>query len=532
MTSLPEVMLSSANLHTPSLIRDDEKEQIFCSSQSLHKNDPSSSSTRSKPTSPFLKEEKTIIFPKLEKVENSIIIINSKTEGIDIDELCRVRTTTPVQMSTEEENIIPRKLCDDHLNPSLANFNEKENYSVSSPIFKEEKEAQSNPELADDEQSNPIPEDTNTSPDTKSRKFIVPKTTSVTINKGLDDDVAKNLFLAKKSKRRLFKWQNLVRSLKRAKLAMKNLRTHFQIRSLLKNGKRKNRLMDLAISSKIGTAQSREDKRTGKKYQLSRGVVNIIFAMTSSNVQVIKMINRCTIDCLLQMLLTFYSLNIVQMQRLFLNNDTLLQKVGEVVQHLLTSDFSTAKYIWLTDICKLSANSNGIIDAFDNDKMISQYPIGSIFIRKYQSSTCSSEYCPLSGSEDNDNEIDSTTLHYPDAEAEHLLHQSIREYELGTSSSALISWKGEFDQEPNHDQYISEKDNDRDIIRCAGWRNPVSLTFGTKPPFLLFDLSSLFSSYIVDLSMISKDIYVYNDHYLEEPRRTYQQGVIMSGIFA
>ena len=149
---------------------------------------------------------------------------------------------------------------------------------------------------------------------------------------------------------------------------------------------------------------------------------------------------------------------------------TLLQKVGEVVQHLLTSDFSTAKYIWLTDICKLSANSNGIIDAFDNDKMISQYPIGSIFIKKYQSSTCSSEYCPLSP----------------------------------------LSWKGEFDQEPSPDQYISEKDNGRDIIRCAGWRNPVSLTFGTKPPFLLFDLSSLFSSYIVDLSMIPKDIYVYH----------------------
>ena len=179
----PEVMFSSSNLHTPSLIRDDEKEQIFCSSPSLRKNAPSSSSICSKPLpSPFLKEEKTIIFPKLKKVENSIIIINSKTEGIDIDKLCRVRTTTPMQMSTEEENIISRKLCDD-LNPSTANFNEKENYSVSSPIFKEEKEAQSNPEHADDEQSNPIPEDTNTSPDTKSRKFIVPKTTSVTINK-------------------------------------------------------------------------------------------------------------------------------------------------------------------------------------------------------------------------------------------------------------------------------------------------------------------------------------------------------------
>ena len=415
----------------------------------------------------------------------------------------------------------------------MANFNEKENYSVSSPIFKEEKEAQSNPEHADDEQSTPIPEDTNTSPDTKSRKCIVPKTTSVTINKGLDDDVVKNLFLAKKSMRRLFEVAKSRQKSKKSKISDEKFRDTLPNKITTEKWKRKKQAHGPGYFQHNRNSTVKRRQEDWEKISIiSWGGKHYLRDDLFSNVQVIKMINTCTIDCLLQMLLTFYSLNIDQMQRLFLNNDTLLQKVGEVVQHLLTSDFSTAKYIWLTDICKLSANSNGIIDAFDNDKMISQYPIGSIFIRKYQSSTCSSVYCPLSGSEDNDNEIDSTTLHYPDAEAENLLHQSIREYELGTSSSALISWKGEFDQEPNHDQYISEKDNDRDIIRCAGWRNPVSLTFGTKPPFLLFDLSSLFSSYIVDLSMIPKDIYVYNDHYLEEPRRTYQQGVIMSGIFA
>ena len=328
------------------------------------------------------------------------------------------------------------------------------------------------------------------------------------------DDVVKNLFLAKKSKSRLYEVAKSRQKPKGCKNSNEKVKDTLSNKIVCEKWKKKKQ------AEGPGYFQQNWNRTVQKRLEewekisiIPWGGKHNISDDLFSNTQTIEMRNTCTIDCLLQILLTFYSLNIDQMQRLFLTDDTLCQKIGEVVQHLLTSDFSTAKYIWLTDICKLSANSNGVIDAFEDDKMISLYPIRSIFSRKYKSSTCSSEHCPLSGNENKYNKVDNTTLHYPDSAAVNLLQQSIREYELGTSKSALISCKGEFDKEPEHDEVLSEKVNDRYINRCSGWQLPVCLTSDSKPPFLLFELSSLFSNHIVDLSMIPKYIYLYNDHY-------------------
>ena len=229
----------------------------------------------------------------------------------------------------------------------------------------------------------------------------------------------------------------------------------------------------------------------------------------------IHMSNTCTIDNFLQILLVFYSLNIDQMQRLFDSTDLVVQKIGQVVQLLLTNDYSTAKYIWLTQICNLIPDSRGVISAYDTDKQITMHPLRDIFKRMYAFSTCSSPHCPLNSLDVKHDDICDVTLHSPDLEVKdtETVLQSINEWEAGNSSKALFSCKAEFVKEPSHSEYIMENDKDRFIIRCSGWRNPINMQFVTKPPFLVFEVSALFSSDLKDLSTIPHNIYVYGEHY-------------------
>ena len=66
---------------------DNKKIQVLCSSPNAGTSVPSIASV-SRPDLP--EEKKTINFPKLEKIENSIVIITSKTEGLVIDKLSHV----------------------------------------------------------------------------------------------------------------------------------------------------------------------------------------------------------------------------------------------------------------------------------------------------------------------------------------------------------------------------------------------------------------------------------------------------------
>ena len=69
-----------------------------------------------------------------------------------------------------------------------------------------------------------------------------------------------------------------------------------------------------------------------------------------------------------------------------------------------------------------------------------------------------------------------------------LQSQSI--WEVGTSDAAAISCKELFLSTPKHSDFISEKDQGKDIIRCSGWLQPIYMSFINPPPFLVFDIPS------------------------------------------
>ena len=325
------------------------------------------------------------------------------------------------------------------------------------------------------------------------------------------DDVVANLFIFKKSK---------LRQLEISKSRKKVSEVE------------KDKVKD-SVSSKIVTEKWRKKKQhkgpgyfqknrkldSGKRQQEEWEKLPIIpwggsYYLASG--QKITLYHTCTIDNFLQVLLVFYSLNINQMQRLFTSRDPLVRKVSEVLQLLLTNDFEAAKFCWLTEICNLSPNPKGnILNAFGTDKQLIMYPIRAMFLRTYEYSSCSSEKCPLNSFDVKHDNFSDMTLHLPDVETEDagMIEQSIREWELGISTKAMISCKGEYAKEPDHRDYISENDKNRTIIRCSGWRTPLHIKFVTKPPFLVFDISAVFRDQIKDLSYIPYDIYAYDDKY-------------------
>ena len=77
----------------------------------------------------------------------------------------------------------------------------------------------------------------------------------------------------------------------------------------------------------------------------------------------------------------------------------------------------------------------------------------------------------------------------------------------------MISCKAEFENEPEHSEFISENDEDPVDIRCSGWRNPLNITLVAKRPFLMFYISDVFAIDLSDLSLIPHDIYVYGGRY-------------------
>ena len=143
------------------------------------------------------------------------------------------------------------------------------------------------------------------------------------------------------------------------------------------------------------------------------------------------------------------------------------------------------------------------------------YPIRSIFRRKYDYSECSSEKCPVKSDDAMSNYVCDMTLHHPDiaVNESELIEQSIEEWALGLSSKALITCKGVFNENPDHEEYISEIDKNNPIIRCSGWRSSLNMEFVTKPPFLVFDISAEFANDVKDLSRIPYEISVYGDKY-------------------
>ena len=290
------------------------------------------------------------------------------------------------------------------------------------------------------------------------------------------DGIVKNLFLSKKSKYRQIK---IVNSRKKTSSEKKHTKESLPTKIVTEKWKKKKQSKGpgfFQVNKKTKVKAQRHEWENivvipwGGEYRIPDSLF--------SDFESIQMTNTCTIDNFLQIVSVFYSLNIDQMQRLFSSDHPLVGKVAEVVQLLLTDDNQAAKYIWLSQICNLSSDRNGLIDAFENDKQKTMYPLRDIFRRRYTYSKCSSKHCPLNSLDVNTDEISDVTLHNPDkVDVDDKLSQSIKEWELGTSTKNLVSCKTEFSGEPDHSNYICQEDGDRLVVRCSVWRNPMNLHF-------------------------------------------------------
>ena len=67
--------------------------------------------------------------------------------------------------------------------------------------------------------------------------------------------------------------------------------------------------------------------------------------------ETIQLYHTCTIDNFLEIIFLFYSINLHQMRKLFDSDDSLVRKICEGVQLLLTYDFEASKFNWVTTIC-------------------------------------------------------------------------------------------------------------------------------------------------------------------------------------
>ena len=82
------------------------------------------------------------------------------------------------------------------------------------------------------------------------------------------------------------------------------------------------------------------------------------------------------------------------MRKLFETEQSIVKKIREVVQLLLTDAFSDAKSYWLTSISTLISDFNeNTLNSFGTDKKVTFHHIRDMFKRKYQY-ICSSNRCP------------------------------------------------------------------------------------------------------------------------------------------
>ena len=171
------------------------------------------------------------------------------------------------------------------------------------------------------------------------------------------------------------------------------------------------------------------------------------------------------------------------MESLFESENLIAHKVQEVVQLLLTDAFVDTKYFWLTNICSFSPDADrNVLDSFGTDKQVTLYHIRDIFQRTYQY-LCSSDKCPSNRSKAVSpvDVLSDMTLHKPKDGIGLTLERSIKEWESASSENAFISCK----DSPDHSEYISELDCGESVVRCAGWRNMLNISFVDRPPSII-----------------------------------------------
>ena len=203
------------------------------------------------------------------------------------------------------------------------------------------------------------------------------------------------------------------------------------------------------------------------------------------------------------------------MERLFESENLIAHKVREVVQLLLTDAFVDAKYFWLTNICSFSPDADrNILDSFGTDKQVTLYHTRDIFQRTYQY-LCSSDKCPsnLSKAVSPVDVVSDMTLHEPKDGIGLTLERSIKEWESASSENAFISCKERFTGVPDHSEYISELDCGESVVRCAGWRNMLNISFVDRPPLLLFDIAAPYRDKLLSLNDVPQHVFIYDVTY-------------------
>ena len=159
-----------------------------------------------------------------------------------------------------------------------------------------------------------------------------------------------NLFVAKKAKHRQFEITQSRKATSSSKVKHQKVKDTMPKKisreKWSKRGKKKQ-------SSGPGFFQKNYLKKIDTKNQEDWENVRVIpwggYYRTSSGI-LIKIINSCTVDPLLQILYMFYTLNIQEMRKLFENESHEVRKICEVVQLLMTEAFSDVKYFWLTNV--------------------------------------------------------------------------------------------------------------------------------------------------------------------------------------
>ena len=105
------------------------------------------------------------------------------------------------------------------------------------------------------------------------------------------------------------------------------------------------------------------------------------------------------------------------------------------------------------------------------------------------------------------------TLHEPKDGIGLTLEMSIKEWESASSKNACISCKERFTGEPDHSEYLSELDCGESVVRCAGWRNMLNISFVDRPPLLLFDIAAPYRDKLLPLSDVPRHVSIYDVTY-------------------
>ena len=326
------------------------------------------------------------------------------------------------------------------------------------------------------------------------------------------DEIVQNLFICKKSKLRQYEIsESRKKGIKKPKKKLESLSSKIVSEKWSKRKCKQSKGPGFYQRDKIVKKVKKKLEDWEKLRVIPSGGQHIL-----PSGKTIRMHSTCALDSFLEIPFFFYALNLHQMKCLFACENNTVGKICNVVQLLLSNNFDSAKYFWYTDICGLLPDKSGTLDGFGTDKQIVMHHISSMYCRNYDY-TCSSNNCPshVGNFQLTTDTVNDMTLHQPISlnNNENIIEKSIELWELGSAPQAEISCNNMFDSKPDHTDYISYDDHGKTHIKCSGWRQPKNLTFDDPPPFLVFDISTIFRAEIKNLDILPHQVNIYGQIY-------------------